>query len=244
MGLFSSIFGGGNSSVPQLSTPNIDTVIPGVNVTGLLRQQRGVSQDLIAAGSSLTSGLVSSANDLSMFPTLGQAELTELANAQNTFNTQFNLAANNVNNATAGQISGLSRTLALQGVNTTQGGSNALFSGIAAKNQASLNDMQSNIVNQLLSLRQNLISGAYQRNVNRFNALSGLQSTFLSQGTQLSSNIFNAATNQQAAKLSVDQTNINNKLATEQANSSRMFGLGTSIIGGGLSLAGSLFGAK
>jgi len=187
--------------------------------------QFGIGDSLTKQGQMATNAFEASGQDLDaarglipqmgMFPQLGTAEMSELANAEKVFGDNLSLAQANLNNSTAGQSNSLARTMALTGAPIGGAGSQSMFSSIAAKNQASLNEYQMQQSQQLLGLRQQLLQGVYDRLINQFNSRMTTGSQSFNMGQAFFGNTYAAARDEADRQMAVDKFNAEQKAASE-----------------------------
>lgn len=183
------------------------------NITGLFN-------DALSGMRDAKSSLVNFGN----MPTLDQGSLFELDNASKTYAQNMALAQNNLNNSTASQSNSLARQMALTGAPVGGAGSQSMFSAIAAKNQASLNEYQMQQSQQLLGLRQNLLQGVYDRMINQFNARMGVSGQQFGMAQSLFGNVYGAANDQINRDMQAAQYNSQAKAAADASGGGGLLG--------------------
>jgi hypothetical protein len=215
--------GGGKMSYNPITAPDINQMY---GLGGILNNQAGNINDLLKQ--SFAGMLDAKQNVMQMgnMPTLDDNSLFELDNATKVYGQNMRLAQNNLNTSTAAQSNSLARQMALTGAPVGGAGSQSMFSSIAAKNQASLNEYQMQQSQQLLGFRQSLLQGVYDRMINQYNARMGLSSQQFNMGQSLFGNVYGAASDTINRQLQVAQYNSQAKSAADAS------GGGGGILGG------------
>jgi hypothetical protein len=243
MGLFGSLFGGSKSS--QVQAPTIPQFQIDAKSTNTANRLMDLGLGQIETSTGLNKDILGLLPQLEQAPKMGEFEQTELANAENTFGSMLELARINSLNDTARSLQGTASQFGLAGGAFGGSGQRALTGAITGANQKSLNEYAMQTSNNLLGMRANLLSGVYQRLMNRFNATLTTQGQLQGQGTALTGTGLGFNFQVAQAKSGVDVANANLKsqanMANQQASLQSQSNAG-SIFGGLVSTGASLFG--
>lgn len=249
MGLFSKLFGGGKSE--RVEAPTIPQFEIDAKSTQSANKLLDVGMGQLNQSANLTNQAINLLPQLGEAPKLGQFEQEELAVAQQTYGNMLELLRINSLNDTARTLQGQSSAMGLAGGYFGGSGTRAMGAAITAANQKGLNEYGANAAEKLLGLRANLLSGVYQRLVNKFEATTGLQGQLQGQATSLVNTglNFNFAVANAKSAVNAAQANLNSQAqvanqqaaAQKDANRTALF---SSIISGVSSVAGKFIGGK